>query len=180
MEIESKIIIELKKSNAKALKKLHSIYSKKIFYFIYSYTRSTEITEELVQDVFLKLWNKRKSLKELSSLNNYIYTIAKNLTIDFLRKKKNAIIIPIDSVEEEVVTKNSGETKIAFLEKKALIYKAITRLSPRKKEVFKMQRFEKLTYKAISEKLEISVSAVEKNMSSALKELKHNTLENNL
>jgi len=181
MEIESKIIIGLKKNNAEALKMLHSIYSKKIFYFIYSYTHNTEITEELVQDVFVKLWNNRRTLKKLSSLKNYIYTIAKNLTIDFLRKRKKVLIIPIDTiVGEEIVSKNFGEEKIISLERIGYIHRIIERLSPRKKEVFKMQRFEKLTYKAISEKLEISVSAVEKNMSSALKEIRHNLIENNI
>jgi len=170
----------LKNGNPFALKKLYDLHSKKLFFFINAYTRNTLVTEELVQDVFIRLWKNRNNIKAGNSYTSYIYTIAKNLAIDFLRKKE------IKPVRFENVNKNelgnfyNAEVEIISIEERTAIYRAIEKLSPRKKEVCKMHWFEKKTYKAIAEELKISVSAVEKNISAALSELRYKLSEKNI
>jgi len=171
-DIKSQTIIELKGGSTSALKEIYTLYSKKIFYFINSYTYNKEITEELVQDVFIRLWNNRKSIDADSSINSYIYTIAKNLAIDFIRKKK-VIILPIDSVNQsEISNNNEGELQIIIEQEENILKEAINSLPVRQKEVFELHRNYDLSYKQIAAILNISVSAVEKNISSALKKLK--------
>jgi RNA polymerase sigma-19 factor, ECF subfamily len=126
----------------------------------------------MLQDVFLKLWNNRENLDTSLSLNSYIYTIAKNLSIDYIRKKK-VKIFPIEYLNERnLVEHNNGESDLIAGELNQLFQEAIGCLSPRMKEVFTLHRIEKLTYTEISNQLGISVSAVEKNISSALKSIR--------
>ncbi len=171
---------ELRKGNPSALRKLYEIHAKKLFLFINSYTHNIQVSEELVQDVFVRLWNNRNNIKLNSSFNSYLYTIAKNLAIDFLRKKMNAPVhLPLIK-KNELTSFNKGEVEIISIEERSAIYREIEKLSPRKKEVFKMHWFEKKTYKVIAEELKISVSAVEKNISSALSELRYKLSEKNI
>ncbi len=176
----NKLKLELKKGSTVALQKLHKRYAGKLYYFINAYTHNTQVTEELVQDVFIRLWYNRKNLKSTLSLQSYIYTIAKNLSIDFLRKQVNTPL-HLDNINRNKLTSyNNAETEIISIEEKAVIDNAIENLSSRKKEVFRMHRFEKKTYKVIAEELQISVSAVEKNISSALSELRFKLTEKNI
>ncbi|MDR3625813.1 MAG: sigma-70 family RNA polymerase sigma factor [Ignavibacteriaceae bacterium] len=171
-EIKTETILELKKGSTLALRVIYNFYSKKIFFFINSYTYNKEISEELVQDVFIRLWNNRETIEIDSSINSYIYTIAKNMAIDFIRKKR-IVILPIDSVNQmEISNYNDGELKVITEQEESLIKHAIDSLPLRQKEVFELHRNYNLTYKQISTILDISVSAVEKNISSALKKLK--------
>ncbi len=148
------------------------MYSKKLFYFINAYTNDREESEEIVQDVFLRLWNRRESLDDSLSLNSYIYTIAKNLSIDYIRRKK-VKIFPIDYLNENYfIVHNKGESNLITHELEIKFDEAIEHLSPRMKEVFKLHRKDNLTYSQISTQLGISVSAVEKNISSAIKSIR--------
>ncbi|MGD8779135.1 MAG: RNA polymerase sigma-70 factor [Ignavibacteria bacterium] len=177
---DKKLIDELKQGSTDALRKVHELFKKKLFCFVYSYTRNAEISEELVQDVFIRIWKNRQTLDPASSINNYIYTIAKNLTIDYLRKKKGEVI-SLESVKEnEISSGHEGELKIISREDEATVNKVIDKLSQRKKEVFKMHRFEQMTYREIAVKLDVSLSAVEKNISSALREIRESLAEKDL
>jgi RNA polymerase sigma-70 factor (family 1) len=179
-EIKAETILELKRGSTSALRVIYNLYSKRIFFFINSYTYNKEISEELVQDVFVKLWNNRKSLKTNASVKSYIYTIAKNLAIDFIRKKR-MVILPIDSVNQmEISNNNEGELKLIIEQEESLLKQAVDNLPFRQKEVFELHRNYDLSYKQISEILDISVSAVEKNISSALKKLKYSLLKKKL
>jgi RNA polymerase sigma-70 factor, ECF subfamily len=177
--IDQNIIDELKNGSVPALERIFNLYSSKLFYFINSYIRNKEISEELTQDVFIRLWENKHNLINSPSINNYLYTIAKNLCIDYIRKKK-IHILPIDSIidESDFSQKNEGDIKISSIEEIDLINKAIERLSPRKQEIFRMHRFDKIAYQQIAEKLGISVSAVEKQISSALTDIQKYLSEN--
>lgn len=163
------VMQELRKGSVSTFEMVYKIYCKKLFFFINSYTRNNETSEEILQDVFVKLWEKKESLDLSLSLNSYIYTIAKNLAIDFIRKKR-VKIFPIENVEEKNIScDNEGEKHLISIELDMLLEDAIGRLSERKQKIFKLHRFDKLTYKQIAQQLGISVSAVEKNISLALK-----------
>jgi RNA polymerase sigma-70 factor (ECF subfamily) len=171
--LDLNLILELKCGNTSALKKIYNIYGSKLFFFINSYTRNKEISEELVQDVFIKLWNNREKLETSKSITSFIYTIAKNHAIDYIRKY-NVKIYSIDFINEiDYSQGNFGEEKLIYDEEEKFITDAINQLSPRKREVFELNRNEKLTYMQIARQLGISISAVEKNISSALKEIKN-------
>ena len=165
---------ELKRSSRTAFKKIYYFYNKRIFYFINTYTRNIEICEELTEDVFIKLWKSREKIqtKTPALFKSYLYAIAKNSAIDFIRQKK-VPIFPIDLANNlDISENNEGELNLILEDESKLFEAAIDRLSPRKKEVYLLHRFEDLTYKQISSKLGISVSTVENHITAAYKEVK--------
>lgn len=171
-KLDKNIFDELKRGSIAALKEIHRIYSGRLFFFINSYIRNKETSEELVQDVFIKLWNNKEKIDSSDAVVSFIYTIAKNHAIDSLRRNR-VKIFSIDSIHEKDYSEgNKGEEKLLYDEEERRIIEAIERLSPRKKEVFELHRVANLTYKQIAEQLGISTSAVEKNISSALKDIK--------
>lgn len=163
---------DFKKGNISAFKEICSLYGKKLFYFINAYTNNREVTEEIVQDVFIKLWYVKEKIDTSLSINSYIYTIAKNLSIDYLRMQRFKVFSIDSIVERELSHNNEGEEIINYEEENNLIRQAIMNLSPRKKEVFTLHRFERLTYHEIAQRLGISVSAVEKNISASLQDIR--------
>ena len=179
-EILLQKIGELKNGSLSALGEIYNFFNKRLSFFINAYTGNKQETEEIVQDVFVKLWNHRSSIKDVSSAKSYIYTIAKNSAIDYIRKRK-LLVFPLDSLKKnEPFESNQGELNLLIQEENSLINTAIDNLSPRRKEVFKLHRNENLTYKEISERLGISVSAVEKNLSAALKEIRNSLYRKSL
>lgn len=123
---------------------------------------------DIVQDCFIRLWNNCAKVK-FEQVGPYLFRIAKNIVIDEYRKQqvrlryKNQIVEPIE--------RKDGQFQLEESEFKERLELAIDSMSELSKEVFIMHRFDNLSYKDIAKVLEISVKAVEKRMSKALKHM---------
>jgi RNA polymerase sigma-70 factor (ECF subfamily) len=140
----------------------------------------TEDAENIVQDLFLFLWENRIILHTINNLNAYLFTLTKNRCIDFLRGKINEntrnekmqslfeseLKLKLDSLEI-FETHHLSDEKI-----EEIINDAINALPKKCREIFVLSRFEGMKYKEIAEKLDISVNTVENQMSIALRKLK--------
>lgn len=164
---------KLKKGDSESLRKIYNLLRNQLVSFLKGYVSDEESIKEIIQDVFVKLWENREKINSEESLLNYIYTIAKNHVIDILRKKRLKFVDFENINESELNNSNTTSETIEYKELEEIINDGINKLSDRKKEVFLLHRTDKLTYPEISEKLNISISAVEKNISSALKELRN-------
>ena len=129
------------------------------------------ISEDIVQDVFLKLWENRKKIHIQTSLKAYLSRMVFNESISYLRKNKELIDFS-DNIEIEDIHSNFTDEKIDQNELKGIIDNAINKLPPACKTIFLLSRFDKLTYKQIAEKLDISIKTVENQMGKALKILR--------
>lgn len=128
--------------------------------------------EDIVQDSFIKLWSKCSEII-YEKAANYLYTISKNLYIDTIRSRKVAL-----KFEKETVPSHDHEDPYFHLrtkEFKEQIESTISALPEKQREAFLLNRIEKLTYKEIANKLEISQTAVENRISKALIKLKEIT-----
>ncbi len=165
---ELKQISKLKKGDMSAFEKLYTFYSKKVYNFVNHYISVVEDAEELVQEVFLAIWNNRKSLKTGEPMASYLFGISRNKINTYLRKEVYGRAT-FDLLYED----NSGlsfvtEETIQFNELKENLSIIIDELPPRRKEIFMLGKIEGLTYKQISEKLEISENTVDTQMRAAL------------
>ena len=133
--------------------------------FIYYKCGDTDLAEDLVQDVFLKLWEKRETIKE-ETVKSYLYTIANNLFLNKVRHEK----VVLNFVEKQTDQKNaeSPHDTMEGKEFKQELEQTISEMPEKQREVFLMNRIDELTYKEIAERLELSVKAVEKRMHGAL------------
>ena len=161
--VSKDLIEKLSQGNKKAFNEIFQLFHQKIFIFCLKYHFSKEESEEVVQEVFLKLWLNRKSLNPSQNLKSYIYTIAKNIIINSLRKKsyqKAAYEYNINLQDIHCETENSIITK----DLENLFENAIQVLPGKRKEIFILSRKEGLSNKEIAEKLNISIKTVESQM----------------
>jgi len=137
--------------------------------YIYYKCGDNELSTDIVQDVFLKVWEKSIDTSS-NSIKSLLYKMAKDSLFDYYRKNKVA-----NKYLERLKLDFSANTPDEILEYKELqeqYEKSLATLGEKQRTVFLMSRMENLTYKEIAERLSISIKAVEKRMSQALKVLK--------
>ena len=137
------------------------------------YVPSTlEVLEEIVQEVFLRLWLNAETLVPELSLRSYLFTIARNLSFDFLRKAANS-----RKLREEIFYSGSAlhdrtQEELIHAEYDLLRKKAIETLPPKRRRIYTLSREEGMSYEDISRELGISISTVKTQMSKALQSMK--------
>ena len=129
------------------------------------------ISEDIVQDVFFKLWENRKKILIQTSLKAYLNRMVFNESISYLRKNKELIDFS-DEIEIEDVNTNIADKQIEQKELRNIIDSAINKLPPACKTIFLLSRINELSYKQIAEKLDISIKTVENQMGKALRILR--------
>ena len=138
---------------------------------LYRLLRDTTLAEDIVQEVFLKVWEIRETIQMDEAIQSYLYRSCYNATLNFLKKQK-------PQTDIEVVLTLAGDTDaekhLNTQETENQILAAIESLPPKTKVVFTLSRFEELSYKEIAERLDISLKSVEKHMGIALQRLREN------
>ena len=161
----------LRQGNVKAFDDLFNKYSPRIFNFSLKYLKSEEDAEEVVQEVFLYVWDKRDGLKPDSAFNAYIFTIAYNIIKKQFNKKSRDNALKDALIYNFLQQENNLDKVIDYkflLEKVELIIKA---LPARRKEIFVKRKYEGLSVKQIAEELEISPNTVENQLASAQRQI---------
>jgi len=168
---DRQLVSRLKVGDKKAFEEIFRKYREKIYYFAIRYYNSTEDAENVVQDVFIKLWDEREGVKEELSLNNYIYTIAKNHLFNIQRKKINEKAYR-NYIVDNMVQVSNLENELIYANLKAEMDKIIDELPPQRKKVFILSNFEGLSNKELALQLNLSVRTVEVHKSLALQTIR--------
>ena len=172
---ENELIILLKEGDEKAFTTLYRRYWSKVYNFSRIYLSSILVIEEVVQEVFVKVWESRSLLREDDNFKGFLFVITRNLVFNQFRRSFNenaykltvlSSIMPYYNLEEELTAADLQE----FIEK------MVKELPPRQQEVINLRRNAQLTYKEISIRLNISEKTVERHINEALKFLKKNIM----
>jgi RNA polymerase sigma-70 factor (ECF subfamily) len=155
-----------------AFDNIYKKYNQKLFRFAYYILKSREDAENIVQEVFVKVWENRDKIKLHSSFSSYIFTITHNATIDLIREKlkDNKFKDHLLSLQEPF--ENPVQADMEFAETQNQAQEAIAKLTERQRQIYLMHREEGFTYHEIADKLSISVKTVENHMVAALKILR--------
>lgn len=152
--------------------RIYVMYYSRMLRFAKEYVVFEEDAENVVQDVFLLLWEKREVLDIRISLVSYLFSLVKNRSLDYLRHKvvaeeyKQELSFKLMSLEQLNYTFSSEE------EIEKVIANAIDKLPERCREIFLKSRIEGMKYREIAEELNISVNTVENHIAIALKKLR--------
>jgi RNA polymerase sigma-70 factor (ECF subfamily) len=177
-ETEKTLVARLKNDDRIAFEKLFQLYSERIYYFSIRYIKNKQEAEEITQEVFIRLWNRRLDLKLDLSFSSYLYMIAKNAVIDLLRKRQKELNYN-DELSPGIDAKAyATNDSIEFKELNSLVSSSIAELPSKRRQIFLMSRDEGLTYKQIGEKLDISIKTVESHMRLALQQLRKSIGDN--
>ncbi|QHL89333.1 RNA polymerase sigma-70 factor [Nibribacter ruber] len=140
------------------------------------FTKDTEAAEDLVQEVFCKIWQNREVLEVTTSYKAYLVRSVTNQSLNYLEKQKRLVLTEDTSPFEEAFSANTTMDLLEGAEMETKVQQALAALPPQCRLIFEMSRFEELTYKEIAETLEISPKTVENQMGKALRILRERLL----
>lgn len=179
-EKELFLLERISAGNQDAFAQLVRQYTRVVYAYLLYWLKNAQMAEELTQDVFMRLWDKRDKLTQVKNFGGYFYITTRNIAMTVLEKRL---------VQEEATDTDTLNSLLShylpttphLLEIKELskmLDQAIGALPPRRKEVFLLSRMEGMTYEAIAVKLQISRSAVRQHIVEALVFLRHYLKEN--
>jgi RNA polymerase sigma-70 factor (ECF subfamily) len=155
------LLLQVANGNEQAFKALFDNYHSRLFQYILNLTKSKEAAEELVMDVFTKLWLGRDTLTEIENIDGFLFRIAHNKSIDFLRsaaRNRNLsdfiwdrIQVPEHANPDQLLMVKEYETKLK---------EAINLMTPARRRVYQMSREQGLTHQQIAEELNVSKNTV--------------------
>jgi RNA polymerase sigma-70 factor (ECF subfamily) len=164
-----KILIERIKSGDKtAFTIIFTWYYQDLVRFSGTFTHNSDVSEELVQEVFVNFWEDRDSLVIETSLKSYLLKTVQNRSLDWLRHLKVRNKYASQILEKPILFENNTENYVLYSELELSFSLAVKKLPDQYAEVYKMSRVELLTYQEISTKLGVSVRTVEVRVSKAL------------
>jgi RNA polymerase sigma-70 factor (ECF subfamily) len=166
---DTELVIELQKGDVEAFDLIYEKYARKLYGFTLKYLKSTEETEELVQSVFLKVWENHKILRKESSFKSYLFTIAYNEICNIFKRRSHLQKFICQQLTENSLTSSVTEELIDYdsiLEQVNLI---IAKLPERQKTIFQKSRLEGKTSKEIANELGLSSGTVDNYISESMK-----------
>jgi len=169
-QLEDKdLLIKLREGDELAFVKIYNQYRKKVHTYAYQLSKSTDTAEEIVQEVFIRIWQKRIQINTDLSFNAYIKKITINHVLNHLKK-----VARDKSLQEEVfqlveISANRTEDQLLEKELRKIYLDAIALLPAQKKLIYQMSRTEELSHEEIASKLDISKNTVKNHMVEASK-----------
>ena len=168
---EFELILKIKNSDSTAFKELFFTYCQPLIRFAHRFVTNVSLAEDIVQDVFLKIWSNRQQLNPHLNIKSYLYVAARNNALKELRhlqvqrksEEKIQFSQPKTFTPEEIFNGKEIET---------IVLQAVEELPDKCRLIFSMNRFDRLTYSEIAEILDLSIKTIETQMGRALRHLR--------
>jgi RNA polymerase sigma-70 factor (ECF subfamily) len=159
--------------NEQSLAKLYSLFSRRLHHFARVITRSPEIAEEIVEDVFVKLWSNRHKIEDIANLTVYLYVAVKNRSLNAVSKQaKELLHAPFDDLDIGTGQPVADPyTLLVTAEMMRSMQAAVEALPPRCKMIFKLVREDGLRHREVAEILNVAVNTVDVQMAIAIKKI---------
>lgn len=146
-------------------------YQERIYWLVRKMVINHDDADDLVQEVFIKVWQKLDQFREDSKLYTWIYRIASNETLNFLRKKRNKYFLPIHDLQGELLHKLISSPHINADEVQMKLQQALLKLPNKQRMVFNLKYFEDLKYEEISEITGTSTGSLKASYHHAVKKI---------
>jgi len=160
------------KGDETAFRELYNRYFTRLSAYVFKFCKSATITEDVLQEVFMKLWVNRSVCNQIESAEAYILSIAKNTTIDWLRKLSRQTTLVVDLATQVAECGNEAENKFSLESLEILIADALSQLSSQKQQVFQLSKIVGFSHDEIADELHLSKSTVKNHLSETLKHIR--------
>lgn len=173
-ELSKDTVVQFIHGDEHAFKLIFNFFYPRLYYFIHAYIPHDDLAENIVQDTFFTLWNKREDLRHDSNINAWLYTVARNNCLKKIRDSKTngpGILAWLNEAEVEMNMEALTEIDTSDLscrEIERIVEHTLNELPPQCRRIFQMSRFEHKKNREIAQELEISVKAVENQITKAL------------
>ena len=155
-----------------AFRELYIRYKGRLWNYIFAFLKADDESDDLIQEIFIHLWELRHSVNPELSFSSFVYTIAKNKVLNYFRDRDMDLQYKKALTMSRPIEMDSIDADIIYLEYKKILVSAIEQLPPQRKRIFNMSRIEHKTHKEIALQLNISVSTVQEHISASLQFIK--------
>lgn len=167
---EKELLLKLKDGDEVAFNQLYHLYARRLASKLIYLLKSEELAQDVLQDVFMKIWLNRETIEPELSFGALVHKMAANFSKNEFRRNLN------DEVARSQVNQDLGYNPIEDADNssqaKALLEMALGKLTPRQREIYVMHKLEGRSYQEISDLLKISTSAINQHIQSATKQLR--------
>jgi len=177
MANEPILLKRLNKGDEEAFEILFNTYKGRLYSFAIKLVKSDDLACDIIHDVFEKVWEKRKQIDHKSNFSSYLHTICKNQIFNFLKQASRREALKLEIIQYISRSQNTLEDDLYFREYEKIANEAVSQLPPRRKEVFKMCKFDGKSYDQTAADLGISRNAVKDHIVKASKFIKSYFLE---
>ena len=168
---DKELFLAISNGSHEAFSRFFDIYEKRIYGFLYKKLRSREDAEELLQVVFVKIWENRATKNPDGSLDAWVFQIAKNCALNMLHQRVRKLLFEKQLIDNLKISED-GEADIIDKDLRKHIDSLITHIPERRREIFKLRYEKELSYKEIAEHLNISEKTVDTQLQRALNYLR--------
>jgi RNA polymerase sigma-70 factor (ECF subfamily) len=180
LHIDTKLLEQLSNGDEQAFESFFTTYYNRLFQYIFGFTKSRQVTEELVMDVFLKIWLGRSILPEINHFDSFLFRVAHNKSIDFLRAvARDPSFKDLLWDQIQFANNDQSDSKLMTQEYEKKLREAISLLSPQRKKVYQMSREEDMNHDQVAAKLNLSRHTVNNHIVEAQRFIR-NYLSKNL
>ena len=156
----------------KAYKQLYELLANGLYRFSYSLVRSAEVAEEIVSDVFIKLWQMRSRLSEIDNLRVYLYTIARNLSLNYLDRNTDSRVIGLENLDTAAFVEGANPADLCISADLAnQMRRIVQQLPPQCRLIFQLVREEGLRHKEVAAILGVSPFTVRNQLAIAIQKI---------
>jgi len=169
---DRELIALLTKNEELAFREIYYRYKDRLWHYCFSFIKSEEESDDMVQEVFIRLWELRKFIDPELSFSSFLYTMARNRVLNFFRDINVEVQVMKVLAQRQDLISGSVESELIFSDYQKILTDAIDKLPPRRKRIFNMSRVENLSHKEIASRLGISVYTVQEHISESLRFIK--------
>ena len=170
---DNAIMLKVKDGHLDGMRLLFERYHKPLYGFLYRMTGERETSEDIVQDVFLRMLRSRHTFTVHGEFKTWMYHVARNLLKDtFKRNQKTGGHYDITAFEERISSGEMADAKVQQQEEAALLQRALSKLEPLHREILVLSRYQELRYSEIAAILDITEGAVKVRVHRAMEQLR--------
>lgn len=176
-------LIKIKEGDEFFFNVIFEKYRDQLFTYLYKISKSKEVAEEIVLDVFLKLWHGREAITEIQKPEAFLYAVAHNKAIDFFRAAKRSPVLQQavwEVLTDMTTATDSADARLHQQHLEVLIKEAIDQLSPQRKKVFELRQNEGLSYAEIAAAMNLSTHTVRNHLAASIEFIREYLHKNNV
>lgn len=171
-KISPDVVKQLAKGSSEAFKKVYDLYKDRTYFFFLKFCKDPGDAEELLQSLFVKLWERKNTLRSDTNFEAFLFTIAKHHAFSYLKSRSREQLYEIHELHAFVPSQNITEQDILFHELQVLASDAIESLPEKRQIIFRMKHEDGLNVTQIAEMLGLSPNTVKVQLSKAVQSIR--------
>nr|WKN37521.1 RNA polymerase sigma-70 factor [Tunicatimonas sp. TK19036] len=169
---DDSLIESMQKGDERAFRHIYDKYLSFLYHLALKSTQQVQLSEEIVQDVFVRLWNKRETLNPQGSLKAYLWKSCRHRIFDYWKKEAKRLAVEKEASYGRPLISVETENTVLFAEYEGLVHEAVQQLPPRRKQIFQLCSLEGKTYEEVAVQFGLTRSTVHDHMVKSIRSIK--------